>query len=498
MLVKLKSGFFQDGEAVSASGASQLKRRALLVYVGEFESMNGPVSVTAEHLSRVAANHNTLLSKFARLAAGAVGTVALKHCPPIQLDHSASARDTVGRLVGNIETGDHTLEDGTLVPAIFGDVLILGKDNVERVEDGRWTNLSLGVDFDVGKIAELTITPFPAAGDASFLSKKPPAPTQLSEPEEDMDKTKLAAYLTGHKGMSEAEATAHLAVLTDEGVASLAAEVDAHETKLAADAVAAAEKEKADADEKAKTELTARRASLTQLSTSFVASRTAARLKAREGRILTRLSKLRAQAKITPAEIKKMDLAKLAASEDAAIELALATYEAREPVVMVGQLGSIKSVSLGTLHQDAKLAKLEAETRANMSLLRRKDAKTKMASSDGNPPPPEAREDPRADDQGGTQDPADTSPEDAAFFEREYGEICSLMDGARADEAKMRIKAFMHKLMALGAAQSGEYTEANAMETEQRLSAVASEVDKMSADFESLHKLATSIAGAAS
>jgi outer membrane receptor protein involved in Fe transport len=70
--------------------------------------------------------------------------------------------------------------------------------------------------------------------------------------------------------------------------------------------------------EAAEAKLTAAREGLTKLSSGFSAMVSGARLAATQGRILTRLSRLRASAKVTPAEIKKMDLAKLAASGEAA------------------------------------------------------------------------------------------------------------------------------------------------------------------------------------
>ncbi len=83
-----------------------LDKPAMLVYTGSFESMDGPVEIKDEDIEKLASNHNTLLAKLSRLASGDVHP---KHNPPIQLDHSTSARDTVGRLVGNLTVGEHTI-----------------------------------------------------------------------------------------------------------------------------------------------------------------------------------------------------------------------------------------------------------------------------------------------------------------------------------------------------------------------------------------------------
>lgn len=164
----------QIGSIVPEAGGEQLaeipavlERKALLVYAGTFQSMDGQVEVQDEHIERLAGNHNTLLKK---LMTGLAGELPLKFCPPIQLDHSLSAKDTVGRLTGLVEVGEHS-EDGQIKKALYGKIKIMGRENVEKVLDGRWTHLSIGADLDEGKFQEVTITPFPAAANASMLSK---------------------------------------------------------------------------------------------------------------------------------------------------------------------------------------------------------------------------------------------------------------------------------------------------------------------------------------
>jgi hypothetical protein len=173
MYVKLQSGMFEglttDSKLEEGQMPARLEKRCLLVYPGVFQSMDGEVEITDEKLQKLASNHNSTLKSLARMAEGA--GLPMKACPPIQLDHSTSAKDTVGRLIGDLEVAPHTLDDGSQVSALFGRALILGKDNVEKVMDGRWTHLSIGADLEEGKLSELTITPFPAAAQASLLSK---------------------------------------------------------------------------------------------------------------------------------------------------------------------------------------------------------------------------------------------------------------------------------------------------------------------------------------
>ena len=166
-IVRLEVGSL-EGEAKVDEKKAYLDKPVMLVYEGEFSSLDGPVTISSEDIDKLVSNHNSFLGKLSRLANG---DIPLKHAPPLQLDHSTSARDTVGRLVGEIKVGEHLGEDGQPRKAIMGTARILGADNVERVLDGRWTNVSIGADLENHKITELSITPFPAAADASLLSR---------------------------------------------------------------------------------------------------------------------------------------------------------------------------------------------------------------------------------------------------------------------------------------------------------------------------------------
>ncbi len=166
MLVRLKESGSIDSIEKKGDTEAMIERRAMLVYAGTFQSMDGEVIVKKSHIHNLVKNHNSLLGKVKRLANG---MAAMKNYPPIQLDHSTSARDTIGRLVGDLEVADYEDDEGKKVSAVYGNVRILGKDNVERINDGRWTHLSIGADFEKGSVSELTVTPFPAAKNASLL-----------------------------------------------------------------------------------------------------------------------------------------------------------------------------------------------------------------------------------------------------------------------------------------------------------------------------------------
>lgn len=487
MLVKLREaiGSIQPSadDVLGSESDTSIVRRALLVYAGLFESLDGPVEVTKDQLVLLVGNHNSLLARAKRLVSG---TVPLKSYPPIQLDHSTSARDTVGRLTGELELGVYDL-DGVSVSAVYGHLTVLGRDNVERVKDGRWTHLSIGADFEAGALRELTITPFPAAAGASLLSSgntgdKPPLEPK-DEPktaeELSVNKERLKKHLMECKKMSESEADSEMARLSLEDkkdeLSKLSADCDAEDKRLSD-----AETEKTEVAAK----LTAARAKITNLSGGFGAAAAGARLAARQGSILTRLSALRAEAKITPAEIKKLDIAKLSAQPESAIELVLKTFGDRDPQVLLGQYGSARDVQIGSVAAKAKADKLYEETRRNMSLLAQSDAHsgTRLAEGGG------------VGHQPSVTEAAAANAEELAAVDAELAEIAKA--GGSVAEAQTRLRAFLVRCVRLGGiAGGGDYLESNSVETQKQLAEMSANVTKMQAQFDELHALASSLVG---
>jgi hypothetical protein len=371
-------------------------RPALLVYAGKFESMDGPVEVTPEQITLLVKNHNARLEKLGSKA-------RMKDYPPIMLDHSTSARDVVGRLVGPIALGDN---DG--LPAIHGNVRILGKDNIERVEDGRWTHLSIGADLEEGVLHELTITPFPAAANAALLSKEAamarkklgtseaPKGVTTGEPtdekknlskDDDEDDKKLSreeGENVAHEQAENEKEIAHPVVNVVDGIRGAAEEPKQDDDKLGCHKLS----DNADADDKTKLndDEDEDEKELKKLSGGFAAKAASVRLAMRKNSIMSRLSALRSEAKITPAEMKKIDLARLASATDATIDAVLESYKQRQPVIHTGVFGTMKAETAAQLAAKLKnkeLSKLEAESRARFSSLGKK-GQTKMTGMEQN------------------------------------------------------------------------------------------------------------------
>lgn len=464
MLIKLSTAFFLDADGAEISaGQSYYERRAVLCHVGDFQSMTGPVKVTEAMLERVCNTHN---SNWERLKQMIQGPVPLKECAPLQLDHSDSATVTVGRLVGKLEVADYLLSDGTTVKALFGTLRVLGAENIEKARDGRWIHLSIGCDFIAGKVREMTITPFPAAGGSSFLSN--PGETMKN-------RQKLKAYLTGHKKMSDDDAESELKKCEadpkeHEKLTAESDKQDEEDDKKKKDELAAAESARV-------TKLAAVKTNVTQLASSFETSMKAAKLAAATGTIHTRLSKLRAQCKVTPAEIKKMDIVKLASSSQAEIDAAMQSYEAREPVIIPGQLGTIKALDLAKIGLKSADAKqkidLENDMRKNMkSLAQPKEADAKAPTI------------PNLVALANLQIEDDLAPSQEDL-QKEHDAIVKLMDTDLA-QAKIRLKSWLAKVSMLTG--TAEHADSGAEAAQTQITLLAQSIEAMQTHYNELQK----------
>ena len=196
------------------------EKPALIVYQGDHESMDGIVPVTEYHIDLLIARHNSHISKIKQLVGS--DEIPIRHYPPLQVDHSTSSHDTVGRIVGELSKGTHQLVDGRIVPAVYGRVRVLGRENTEKARDGRWAEVSVGADFDEGILSELSFTPFPAATDASLLSKFAQGETMI---------TKLQAYLMKTAKLSEKDAEDKLSKMSLNEKAKLSGAMEEEDKK---------------------------------------------------------------------------------------------------------------------------------------------------------------------------------------------------------------------------------------------------------------------------
>jgi hypothetical protein len=182
--------------------------------------------------------------------------------------------------------------------------------------------------------------------------------------------------------------------------------------------------------------------------------------------------------------MKKIDVKDLASKSDEAISAVLKSYEDRQPVILTGQLGSMKPMTIKELRAETKertMTKLEIETRRNMSLL----AHTVPKDADKLQSETEAIDNVQHSVEG---DPK----QDMEAMERDYSEICSMLDAARYGEVKERLKSFMERLQKSGAYGLSEPTFHD--QAVANMASVESDIEELSKKFEEAMRLAESFA----
>lgn len=375
------AGLLSSG-GVLAENKARLEKPAMLVYCGMFDSMDGPVEIEESHIDLLVKNHNERLDGISKLSSGPDHFERLM--PPLQLDHSPLATHTVGRVIGRLSKGQHVNDKGETVACLLTDkVCVLGADNVEKVNDGRWANLSIGADLALGKLNELSITPFPAAGDSILLSKGEAMDEKLKKhlmekhnlSEEDAKKMgeKMRGHLAKKLAADAAKADEQMAAMSDEEMSKLADDVKAEDKKLADDKAAADKLAADDADEgkKLSARLSAAKPNILKLAKGMKTGLASSRLKAKEQMLTAKIARLRSSAKMTPAEQKKINLTELSGKSDAELESFFKGYEIREDVIDSRIHGTTKALSLSSIarmsKETARLT-LEAETRKDFGV----------------------------------------------------------------------------------------------------------------------------------
>lgn len=487
--IKLNSVGYLDGSGIEVS-PTVYERDVMMVYTGSFDSMDGPVTITEQHIDLLVKNHNSFVEGIKRLFNG---DLPMKDCPPLQLDHSALATHTIGRLVGPLHKGN-ALIDGEHRPALFGRARFLGGENVEKAIDGRYTHVSIGADLEDGIINELSVTPFPAAPRASLLRKKRLAShagvdyevVEIEPGEYDIyigdkkishhagsaedvdaeaqkyidsekgdkqmheklkkhlmdakkmsaeDAEKLSKEMLSHHmskmGMDEEKMGKHLAEADDKEMSRMSEEHDEDKKQLAAKKLSDEENEKKE-KEKKDAEMTAARGNFKTLALGIRSKSSELSLEIRKANVAARLSKFRAEGKVTPAELKKLDIAKLAALPTETMEVALSTFDSREPVLRFGSMtGSNRAEQVEVVQKKYRLARLELETRMNMPS-KAKEAKAKLARL-------AEEEKKELSDAGASEEPSK-----GMLTKLDFNDLCKMLDDKeKHEELKKHLKHMM-------------------------------------------------------
>lgn len=546
-----------EGEPVEGDIPSHLDRRALIVYTGKFNSVDGPVEVDDKQLALLQSTHNSFLTRLTQALGGA--QIPVRMNPPLQLDHSTSAKDTVGRLVGPVEIAPHKLSDGTEVQGLFGGVRILGKENVEKYLDGRYSNVSIGADFKTGKISELTITPFPAAEEATLMTAATqstqgesmkqhlegmkhhfaglahhmahymepaqqqehmasieglgkhmtevgPATQQMGGMPEPFKKhfEMVGKHFEGMKGKKFEKhhlegmkhhmdgLAHHLAGVevgpNSDGPTSMKHHLEGMKKHLEGMSTEAAPPSspvpaKMDSgqtpavDEKKPEHMAAKLSEgikrLAELNAKMV-------LATKKNSLSSRLNSIKRLGKITPAEMAKIDLTKLASETDATQNAVLKSYEDREPVIMAGMVGNAKAEDVATLSKELRIQRMMKEARENMPL-KKAEMDHKLA---GNQNGSRLAGDPGENEVNIHVDAVPGGEHDTDMKKMEE-EVNKLMEEGKVPEAKEKLKAYMEAMKKKHMAAPEAHDDAH-----KEMSALAEEAKTLQNDLSSLVRLA--------
>lgn len=291
-------------------------RKAVLVHSGEngseitFMSGDGEISFDDARIKAIVDAHNAKINGLAE-GYGGVDKMPIGAFPPIldQHDGEESVNRVIGRLASLLSFEKRDVPGiGKNCSCVIADITFLGKEIVERVNDGRVYHLSIGIDEETNTLGETSAVITPAAPGAMLLKK-------------------------GDKKMSLKK-------------------LEAHKSKMA--------------------KLNAMKESLTTMSKKVVATNNNVKLAKKKGEVSHRLMSLVKAGKLTPAEYKKMDINKLATLSDDALNASLSVVEAMEPKVMVGQKGSTAAVdfsSIGKAMGERKVKSLKSEIKKDMMKL---------------------------------------------------------------------------------------------------------------------------------
>lgn len=272
---------------------SRLEKEAILVHSGEngssivFQSSDGEISFDEKRIKDIVKAHNESIEKMVSEYGGWDKTPDGAFPALLDQHSSESTDDVIGRLRTLVKFEIRDIPKvGKNCACVIGNTIWLGEKTVSKVKDGRIYHLSVGINDDpeestYNTLGETSAVIDPAAPGAMLLSK-------LKTKEQKMPTKKLRL----------AESSARIKKLA--GVSD----------------------------------------AIKELSAKLDKSSNTVKLTRKEGEVLTKLSKLMKESKITPAEFKKMNIKKLAALDDNSFSTVMDAYDALEPKINKGQKGS--------------------------------------------------------------------------------------------------------------------------------------------------------------
>jgi hypothetical protein len=318
LLKRLRStGEVVDPGSKPADTPEKIVRRVILVHSGpggaenNLNASNGDISFDEKRIRAVVENHNALIAKLA-VDYGGFDKMPIGAYPAILDSHSEdSANRILGRLTGLLKFERRDVPKvGKDVACAVSETTFLGRDTVDKVLDGRYYHVSVGIDENTNTLGEVSIVVDPAAPGAMVLKRRAIKKQTNTLKGARVSKVKLARL-----------------------------------KKLSSD--------------------------LAQLAKKSEAQRERVSLAKRKVDVQTKFTKLMADKKVTPAEFKKVDVLKLAKLDKGTLDTVLEMYEQREPLLLSGQQGSVAAANFSDVRveskEDREVRKLKLAAKKNLA-----------------------------------------------------------------------------------------------------------------------------------
>lgn len=318
----------------------QIVKSAILVHGGPhgakvvFMSGDGEISFDDNRIQRIVNNQNT---KIQTLAAeyGGLEKMPMGAYSPILDQHSQESNDGIrGRLTSLLRFERRDVPGvGKDVACAVADITFLGNDTVKRVNDGRIYHLSIGINEDTDTLGEVSTVIEPAAPGAMLLSGKK----------------------GGMKTLAKGGSSMSIKLKRLKAHVDRMAKLTAIESELKTMG--------AKADEAKKLVSITREKVLTG---------------DKEGRVTHRLQKLMGAFKMTPVEFKALNVKKLAAMSEEALDAVFAGYEARPELESEKQRGSTDAIETADITKNLEkrqMTRLKAEIKGDFRKMGKKLAK---------------------------------------------------------------------------------------------------------------------------
>lgn len=359
------------------AAAGPMVKRALVCHTGNFDGMNGPVKVSAELLELIAAKYKS----------DRVSPTNENDYAPILVNHDRLVENVKGRILpDNMEVAEWKPIEGVMQMGLFADLRVDDPEAQANVESGKFAQLSISFDEETGELFEVSFVAVPAAREAIVLKKGA----------KHMGDTRLTQLAAKHK--------------------NLAAFVK--ESRKTRKAILS-------------TLIKDQKSLMTEI-TELQEKSSGIALAVKKSQIKAKFTEFVRGGKMTPKELKDLDMSELATLSESAMKVVLASYSAREvssDVVQHGQTGA-RSVKVDLSPESMREAiKLQREGKGSISLADKEGEENIEKDDDKKKIPQPGESDPGADNYAMGKEEWTKCLEDMAGVHQKLAEVIEKVKG---------------------------------------------------------------------